>query len=92
MTKASIKLYIFPGKKILKKIYVPTLTKIFRPVTQNTLIFYMALPWRPQLHWLPVVVYHRSVVYPGDKREIIELSMHVKMIINHILVNSLNAG
>ena len=36
-----IKLYFFPEKKKKKKIYVPTLPKIFRPVTRNTLIFFI---------------------------------------------------
>ena len=33
--------YIFLGKN-KKKIFVPTLPKRFRPVTRNTLIFYLA--------------------------------------------------
>ena len=31
------------GKKNIKNTCVPTLPKFFRPVTQNTLIFYLAL-------------------------------------------------
>ena len=38
--------YIFSRKKILKKIFVPTLPKIFRPVTQNTFIFLFGLTWK----------------------------------------------
>ena len=38
------KLYFFPEKKIIKKnYYVPTLPKIFRPVTRNTHIFLFGL-------------------------------------------------
>ena len=33
------KIIFFPEKKIIKKMYVPTLAKIVRPITQNTLIF-----------------------------------------------------
>ena len=37
-------IYFFPEKKKLKKICVPTtLTKMFRPITQNTLIFLFGL-------------------------------------------------
>ena len=36
-------IFFFPGKKIIKKISVPTLPKIFRPVTRNTLIFLFGL-------------------------------------------------
>ena len=31
----------FPEKQIIKKICVPTLPKIFRPVTQNTLFLFL---------------------------------------------------
>ena len=33
--------YIFSRKKIITKKCVPALPKIFRPVTQNTLIFFI---------------------------------------------------
>ena len=32
-------IFFFQKKKIIKKICVPTLPKMFRPVTRNTLIF-----------------------------------------------------
>ena len=34
---------LFPEKKIIKKMCVPTLPKIFKPVTRNTLIFLFGL-------------------------------------------------
>ena len=34
--------YFFPEKNDEKKICVPNLPKIFRTITQNTLIFYLA--------------------------------------------------
>ena len=44
----------FLGKK---KISMPTLPKILRLVTQNKLIFYLALPSYPELH-IPVIQFH----------------------------------
>ena len=37
------KIIFFARKKIIKKLCVPTLPKIFRPVTRNTLIFLFGL-------------------------------------------------
>ena len=36
------KIIFFSRKKVIKKICVPTLPKIFRPVSRNTLFFYLA--------------------------------------------------
>ena len=37
--------FFFQKRKDFKKVYVPTLPKIFRPLTQNTLIFLFGLSW-----------------------------------------------
>ena len=46
-----ITLFFFPEKKIIEKNCVPTLPKIFRPVTLNTLIFYLALSINFNVCW-----------------------------------------
>ena len=52
------KLYFFQNKKIIKKIYdcVPTLPKVFRPVTQNTFIFLFIIYALLALHIIYLVV------------------------------------
>ena len=50
------KIIFFP-----KKICVPTLPKIFRPVTRNTLIFYLALSHMRNHHSLKIARIYTNV-------------------------------
>ena len=61
-----IKLYFFPVKKIIKKICVPTLPKIFRPLTRNTLIFHLALAGNDTKKFSYSLIIHLSFDSGGD--------------------------
>ena len=63
------KMIFFQKKKIIKKICVPTLPKIFRPVTRNTLIFLLGLKNNFE-HKIVIFFIHLSKMFLVLKRTI----------------------